>query len=42
MNVFLDDRLLITNFCKEGVDCKLGDAIKYLNKYINPNIEKDC
>ncbi|CAD8104480.1 unnamed protein product [Paramecium sonneborni] len=42
VNVFLDDRLLITNFCREGVNCKISDAIRYLNKYVNPNIERDC
>ncbi|CAK93445.1 unnamed protein product (macronuclear) [Paramecium tetraurelia] len=42
VNVFLDDRLLITNFCREGVNCQISETIKYLNKYINPNIERDC
>lgn len=42
LNVFLDDRLLITKFCELGVDCSLKETIKYLNRYINENIENDC
>jgi hypothetical protein len=40
--VFLDDRLLVTKFCELGVDCPIDLAIKYLNRYINVNLERDC